>query len=152
MDERHAAVLQILALANRLSREAGALSAQRAGEGVSAVNARILGYLAARDGEDVFQRDIERAFSIRRSTVSKVVRLMEQKGLLRREAVARDARLKRLVLTERAREIHAEAAREIADFEARATAGLSAGDIAALRGLLDRICANLTGDGQRGIL
>ena len=146
MDERHAVILQILALANRLSREVGALSAQQGGEGISAINAQILGYLAAHDGEDVFQCDIEQAFSIRRSTVSKVVRLMEQKGLIRREAVARDARLKRRVLTGRAREIHAAAAREIAAFEARATEGLSIEEVEALRSLLGRICENLKGD------
>ncbi len=71
---------------------------------------------------------------------------MEQKGLIRREAVARDARLKRLVLTGRAREIHAAAAREIAAFEARATEGLSIEEVEALRSLLGRICENLKGD------
>ena len=36
-----------------------------------------------------------------RSTVTGVVKLMERKGLIRRESVSSDARLKKLVLTEK---------------------------------------------------
>ena len=143
MDERHAVIVQILCLANRLSREAGSLGDGRSSAGISAVNARILAYLAERDGEDVFQRDIEEAFAIRRSTVSRVVRRMEEKQWIRREPVARDARLKRLVLTARARARQRAAADGIAGFEARATAGLAPQELDALRSLLDRIAANL---------
>ena len=55
---------------------------------------------------DVFQRDIENAFSIRKSTVSKIIKLMENKDLIRRESVEYDARLKKIVLTDKAIEIH----------------------------------------------
>lgn len=146
MDERHAVLLQIMCLANSLAREVGSLNAQRSSEGISGVNARILNYLVDHDGTDVFQRDIEEAFSIRRSTVSKIVRLMEAKGLILREAVERDARLKRLVLTERARRIHEVASGEFAAFESRATAALSAQDVCTLKRLLDKIRASLEPD------
>ena len=60
-----------------------------------------LGYLSImRDGEDVYQRDIETFFKLRRSTVSSLLNTLERKGLLRREPVPHDARLKKLVLTE----------------------------------------------------
>ena len=54
---------------------------------------------------DVFQKDLEAAFKIRKSTVSCMVELMEQKGMLTRESVNGDARLKRLVLTEKAEKL-----------------------------------------------
>lgn len=60
----------------------------------------IMGYLYNRRGEEVFQRDIERDFSITRSTVTNILQLMEQKGYIERRSVARDARLKQLTLTE----------------------------------------------------
>lgn len=48
----------------------------------------------------VFQRDIEREFSITRSTVTNILQLMERKGYIERRSVPQDARLKQLVLTE----------------------------------------------------
>ena len=50
---------------------------------VSRNNGWILGYLAHHPDQNVFQKDIENAFCVRRSTVSKVIRLMETKGLIR---------------------------------------------------------------------
>ena len=148
MSERHEALLEILRLANRLSRSVGSLNAERSSAGISGVNARILAYLADHEDTDVFQRDIEEQFAIRRSTVSKIVRLMEQKQLVVRETVARDARLKRLRLTEKARRIQAVAAGEFDDFEARATDGLTAAEIETLRSLLTRIRMNLETKGS----
>ena len=51
---------------------------------------------------DVFQKDIENAFQMRRSTATGILQLMEQHDLIRREPVEHDGRLKRLVLTEQA--------------------------------------------------
>ena len=47
----------------------------------------------------VEQRDIEREFSITRSTVTNILQLMERKGYIQRLSVPQDARLKQLVLT-----------------------------------------------------
>ena len=143
MNDRHAVLLQIMCLANCLSRELGALNTERSSAGISRVNAQILSYLANHEGENVFQRDIEEVFSIRRSTVSKVVRLMETKGLIEREMVAEDARLKRVKLTDKAREIHAVASCEYAAFAARVTKSLSSEEIHALSMLLEKIGSTL---------
>lgn len=146
MNDRHAVLLQIMCLANCLSRGLGALNTERSSAGISRVNAQILSYLASHETEHVFQRDIEEVFSIRRSTVSKIVRLMESKGLIEREAVECDARLKRLKLTEKARAIHAVASGEFADFEARATQALTDEEIRTLSALLDKISGTLNAE------
>ncbi|HCT91084.1 MAG TPA: MarR family transcriptional regulator [Lachnospiraceae bacterium] len=70
---------------------------------LTVTNGWIVMYLAHNSDREIFQRDIEREFSITRSTVSAVIKLMEQKGYLARVSVMRDARLKKLVLTERGR-------------------------------------------------
>ena len=72
---------------------------------VTGANGRIIRYLAEHEGEEVYQKDLEKAFGITRSTASRVVGLMEQKGLVDRVAVAHDARLKRVMLTDRSRAI-----------------------------------------------
>ena len=52
--------------------------------------------------KDLYQKDIEEEFQIRKSTVTGYVQLMEKNGYLTRESVKGDARKKRLVPTEKA--------------------------------------------------
>ena len=63
---------------------------------------------------DVFQRDIEEHFRIRRSTASNIVSLMEKKGLLVRSSVDYDARLKKIELTDKGIAMH-ESIKQIID-------------------------------------
>ena len=69
-------------------------------EAVTPMHGWILSYLYHHTDAPVFQRDIEREFSITRSTVTNILQLMERKGYIRRQSVPQDARLKQLVLTE----------------------------------------------------
>ncbi len=74
-------------------------------DSITGTNGWIIGYLDHNSHRDVYQRDLEDAFGITRSTVSKVVNLMVQKGLIERSGVEHDARLKKLTLTDRSREL-----------------------------------------------
>lgn len=69
--------------------------------GITQMQSWIINYLYENPGEDVFQKDLESQFRIARSTATGILKLMEKKELLRREPVPSDARLKRLVLTEK---------------------------------------------------
>lgn len=75
-------------------------------EDVTPMHEWILSYLFWHRDEPVYQRDIEREFSITRSTVTNILQLMERKGYIARQSVAQDARLKQLVLTEKGRQFH----------------------------------------------
>lgn len=66
----------------------------------------IIEYLYRHRNTPVFQRDIEREFSITRSTVTNILQLMERKGYIERRSVPQDARLKKLVLTEEGVRFH----------------------------------------------
>ena len=70
-------------------------------EDVTPMHEWILSYLFWHRDEPVYQRDIEREFSITRSTVTNILQLIERKGYIERQSVPQDARLKRLVLTEK---------------------------------------------------
>lgn len=63
-------------------------------------------YLYDNREKEIFQKDIEKEFSIRRSTASNILKLMEKNGLIERISVPYDARLKKLTLTKKAVEIH----------------------------------------------
>ena len=66
----------------------------------------IMSYLYWHKNDPVYQRDIEREFSITRSTVTNILQLMERKGYIERQSVPQDARLKRLILTEEGGRVH----------------------------------------------
>ena len=54
------------------------------------------------EGKDVFQKDLEQSFMIRRSTATEILKIMEKNELITKESVEHDARLKKIVLTEKA--------------------------------------------------
>jgi len=61
----------------------------------------ILKYLYDNRNREIYQRDIEKHFAIGRSTVTTIIQLMEKRDLVCRESVECDARLKRVMLTEK---------------------------------------------------
>ena len=107
--------IDIHRLDNRIRRCVQRTASQHEMEAVSGTNGRIIRFLSEHADRDVYQKDLEGEFGITRSTASRVLRLMEQKGLLERQSVPHDARLKKLVLTPKGVDIHQ---RTISDFDA----------------------------------
>lgn len=103
----------------------------------------IIGYLVHNRDRDIFQKDIEKEFSIRRSTASKALSIMEQKGLIKREPVAHDARLKRLVLTKRAIELNKIAETDLEEIDKRLKLGLTEEELDAFFSTIEKIKKNL---------
>ena len=54
--------------------------------------------------KDIFQKDIEATFNIRRSTATGLLQCLEGNGFVKRVSVDYDARLKKIVLTTKAHE------------------------------------------------
>ncbi len=107
------------------------------------MHGRILGYLKHNQDRDVFQKDIEETFNITRSSVTGVVKLMEQKGYIRRESVAGDARLKKLCLTQLGDQVCERSFQVFLDVEDLAMQGLTPDEVDAFFSLCQRIRANL---------
>lgn len=89
---------EIHTLDNMLGRRVASLCEK---DGLTQMQSWIIGYLYDHTSEDVFQKDIEAQFHIARSTATGILQLMEKRGFLYREPVSSDARLKRLVLTDK---------------------------------------------------
>ena len=87
----------------------------------------------------MFQKDLEAAFKIRRSTVSRMMELMEQKGMLTRESVNGDARLKRLVLTGKAEAFLTAVSNGVERMEDEVRAGFTEKEYATMTSLLERL-------------
>ena len=73
---------------------------------VTGVQSMLIGYIyeKSKNGE-VFARDIEEEFDMRKATVAGIVQLMESNGLILRKSNQEDFRLKSIVLTKKALEI-----------------------------------------------
>lgn len=92
---------------------------------------------------DVYQRDVEKQFEIRRSTATAILQRLEKDGYLIREPVPGDARLKRIVLTEKAVQTQKILCKVIREFDAGIVAGFSEEEIETLVSLLGRIRKNI---------
>ncbi len=143
MSQEHAVGLEILRISTLMRRYADNSAELRQSYNITGSNGWILAFLYEHEGEDVYQRDLEDAFSVTRSTVSKVVKLMESKGLIRRESVFHDARLKKLILTEKGREVHQMAAKGNQQLELRLENGFTQEEKEQLLSFLRRVTENL---------
>ncbi len=93
---------------------------------------------------DVYQKDIEKEFSLRRSTATEILKLMEKNGLIIKKSVPTDARLKKLVLTDKALDEHARAMEGIKAMEKKITNGIPEDELCAFYKTLLKIKENLT--------
>ena len=62
-------------------------------------------YIWHREGQDVYQKDLETNFKLRRSTVTEILNNMERKGLIVREVSTTDKRVKKIRLTQKSIDI-----------------------------------------------
>ncbi|MFV0528455.1 MAG: MarR family winged helix-turn-helix transcriptional regulator [Lachnospiraceae bacterium] len=106
MERERAVGLELRSLTNLIKRKFERIHKDSSKKIFTPMQGMIVEYVYSHAEEDIFQRDIEEKFTIRRSTVSKILQLMESKGYIIREAVPYDARLKRIVLSEETKEIH----------------------------------------------
>ncbi len=111
---------------------------------ITGENTFILRYLAENDDTPIFQKDIEKRFAITRSTTSKVISLMEEKKLIKRQAVPHDRRLKQIVLTDAARKLNAAIQGEIEHFESMLQKGFSTQEIHTFIEYIERIKQNFS--------
>ncbi|WP_100065744.1 MarR family winged helix-turn-helix transcriptional regulator [Miniphocaeibacter massiliensis] len=93
--------------------------------GVTGVQARVLNFIV-REGNNnqVFQKKIEEEFRLRRSTVTGIVQLMEERELITREISKEDARAKKIKLTKKGIELQKIINLEIEEYESLLVKGI----------------------------
>lgn len=108
-------------------------------------NKWIIGYLyeAEQEDRDIFQKDFEEKFGITRSTVSKMLSLLEKKELVRRVIVSHDARLRKIVLTEKSRELGRAMCGEVNEIEEKLVKGFSQAELNQMNAYFDRLEKNI---------
>ncbi|MCI8608876.1 MAG: MarR family transcriptional regulator [Firmicutes bacterium] len=112
-------------------------------QGMTGKNGWLIGFLAKNQGRPVYQRDLEKEFNVTRSTASKVISLMEKKGFVTRRGVEGDARLKEILLTEKAYEVVERIERSNTEMEKQLFQGFTQEEWEQLGGYLLRLLENL---------
>ena len=92
---------------------------------------------------------MEKEFQVRRSTVTGTLQLLERKGLIRRESVERDARLKKVVPTDKAEGIREYVLDNIRYAEDVLRKGIPEEKLSVCLDVLEQMSANLAGNEKR---
>ncbi|MBR4262435.1 MAG: winged helix-turn-helix transcriptional regulator [Bacilli bacterium] len=100
----------------------------------------------SRNGKEVFQRDIENKFEIRRSTTSGILNTMEKNGLIKRENSSIDKRQNKIIITEYGEEIFLKIKRNMSKLEKRIIKNISEDELNTFFNVIDKMKDNLEGD------
>ncbi len=112
--------------------------------GLTGFQGYLIGYLIAETARrDVFQRDVEKHLEISRASVTSVLQLLEKNGFIRRESVLDDARLKKIVVTEKGVRADAQIKATLDDLEVSLREGISQEEFEIFQSVMQRIKMNL---------
>ena len=112
---------------------------------VTESQAHVIGYLYENLGkETIYQKDIEKQLSVRRSTVTAILQRMEKAGLITREVSGSDARMKALTLTEKAKKLYPLAKVEILKADMLARKGMSDEEVEQFFRIAEKISRNIS--------
>lgn len=134
---------ELRTLSNLIKRHIDNLPSIKSVESVTGIHSWLIGYLYNHQDKDIYQKDIEDQFSIRRSTATAILQRMEKNGLIVRLPVEHDARLKKVQLTSKAIEIQRKIELEIAEFEKQLIEGISEEEIAYFFEITSKMKKNL---------
>ena len=140
--DQHILSIEMRAVTKAVDRYLGESMPQTARE-TTGGNAHIIMFLARNRDREIYQHTIEQKFCITRSTASRVLALMEKKGLIARESVAHDARCKRIVLTDKADAIVADLTANGERVERLLVDGFTQAEQDALHDYVERMRANI---------
>lgn len=130
-------------VSNLIKRKLDNMFSKKFGEGFTGIHSWIIAFIYNNQNKEIFQKDVEEEFSIRRSTATSILQLMEKNGLIVRNSVEYDARLKKLELTDKAIKVHEMIGEEIDTIESQIVKGLTEEEVETFFRIADVIINNL---------
>ncbi|MCP1225332.1 MarR family winged helix-turn-helix transcriptional regulator [Sebaldella sp. S0638] len=144
MNQNDTIIFSIRALANQIKRFIDK-NAVNLDEGLTGMQIAIIGYIGGVEGKfDVFQKDIEEAFNIRRSSATRILKFLEQEGYLTRIRDSEDERYKRLDLTKKSEGLYKKIIEDLERNEEVARKSLTKKEIETFFKILDKIMKNMS--------
>lgn len=89
--------------------------------------------------KDVFQKDLESVFDLKRSSISLMLNNMEKSGLIERMLVKEDGRLKKIVLTEKSIKIYEKISDAIDLVENKLSENITEEEVKVFQNVLNKI-------------
>ena len=112
--------------------------------GITGVQSAMIGFIYEKSRKkDVFAKDIEKAFDLRRASSAGLIQNMEKNGLIKREMVGNDARLRKIVLTEKALELRKKLDKSIKNMEKKMQEDLTKEEVEKYVELTKKMAKNL---------
>ena len=99
----------------------------------------ILDFIQREKDRDIFQKDIEKEFQIRRSTATGILNTMQKRGLIERVYCEEDARQKKIVITEKGKRLQAKSFKKMQEFERKIKDGLTEEEVDEFLIITDKI-------------
>lgn len=90
-------------------------------------------------GKDVFQKDLESVFDLKRSSISLMLNNMEKSGLIERVSVEEDGRLKKIILTEKSIKIYEKISDAIDLIENKLSENITEEEVKVFQNVLNKI-------------
>lgn len=97
--EKRSIGFEIKSIDNMISRQIISINKEEIFR-ITPAQARLICYLAKNKAEEIYQKDLEKLFSMRRSTISGILKTMEKNNLIKRIDSPKDARIKQIILTD----------------------------------------------------
>ncbi|MDV4152277.1 MarR family winged helix-turn-helix transcriptional regulator [Clostridium sp. AL.422] len=143
MNKKNMVIYELRSISNLIKRCIYKSAVNAKCDQFSEIQGMIINYLSNNKDKDIFQRDIEEIFTIRRSTVTGILQSMEKNNLIKRESVPDDARLKKIVLTEFGERINIHIIKAMDDFEDKITKGISDEDLDKFIDIINKLKKNI---------
>ena len=106
------------------------------------MHAWILRYLKDHENQVVFQKTLEQEFRMHKSSMSRILTLMESKGLIRRESMTDDHRKNQLFLTEKGNELESAIKAAVEKTENQILEGISKDELKVCKATFNKIIEN----------
>ena len=113
------------------------------GTGLPAGVGWTLHYLMEHENEEVFQKNIETDLHIGKSSLTQMLNVLEQQGMIVREISRKDSRYKSIHITDKAREFHKGIRNDINEVEEQLIKGISQEELKLFSDILERMQENM---------
>lgn len=94
--------------------------------------------------DDIFQKDIEEEYGLRPPTATELLKKMEQNGLICREPAPYDARLKKIIVTDKALEYKEQVIGDLENLESELTRGVCQEDLEIFFSVIEKMLDNIS--------
>ena len=123
-----------------ISRKIDSAVIKAIGNNLSVSQAYVIDFIAMEaKSREIFQKDIEKEFDLKRSSVSLMLNNMEKNDLIKRVSVSEDARLKQIILTDKSIKIHEKISTAIYSVENTLVEDLTPEEIKIFLGVIDKM-------------